>query len=143
MMISNIKTEIINFIELYITAFLNYDASYIVDVYDYPMTFFTDEGNSIVFDKEQFLKNTESLLNIYKKLEVSRVGYKVDSEFPLSKNLTIVSIKWMFFDNKEKGIYDCTTRYLYKVDKKIIKISAVFVVDETTKFNQLKLDGKI
>ena len=66
---------ITKFIELYIAAFLSFDAEYILSVYEFPMMFYTEDGESVVFEKEEFSKNTVQLLGIYKKLGVTAVDY--------------------------------------------------------------------
>lgn len=131
------------FFEFYRTAFLNRDLAWILKVYACPVTFYTESGQPVVFEQDRFRDNTVKLFDMYGKLGVTNIGYDLVSESVISENLTLVSVQWRFADSDDQQIYQCLTRYLVRIVAGKLEIAAVFVVDETTQFNQLISEGKV
>ena len=127
------------FFQAYKSAYTEFDAKLIGQVYDFPMTFYSEQGETLSFDEAAFNANSERLLSMYQALGVSQVEFEVMSETVLSDVLSLVSILWYFRDSNGKDIYQATTRYVLKQSPAGLKIKAVFVVDETSKVAALRV----
>ena len=57
-----VTSMIEKFIELYAAAFLSFTPNYISDVYEFPMTFYAESGDTVSFDKEPFVENAKKLI---------------------------------------------------------------------------------
>jgi len=126
------------FFELYASAFISFNPVYISEVYEFPMTFYTENGDSVSFEERVFTENTKKLIAIYKELSVAGVTFEILSENQLSGNLMLVSVVWSFQTAEGQEVYNATTRYLMKEIAGGLKIKAVFVVDETSKIAALR-----
>lgn len=131
------------FIEMYVAAFLNQDTAYISSIYSYPVALYNEEGDVAVLSEDQFSKNTDKLFEVYEMLGVSYIHYDIIEQYELSKNLSLVSIRWIFQNKAGGDIYSCTTKYVYKLIGKAMKIAAIFIVDESSKLNKLREEGKM
>lgn len=125
------------FFELYADAFLNFNPSFVSDVYEFPMIFYTENGESVSFEETVFFENTQKLISLYEKIGVKNVTFEIDSNSVLSESLNLVSVVWHFRGSKDKEIYYATTRYIMKKTDSGLKIKSVIVVDETSKFSEL------
>jgi hypothetical protein len=126
-----------NFFKLYATAFLSFNSDFISDVYQFPMIFYTDNGETVSMNEDMFAENTKKLIAIYQQIGVKSVTFKIESNTVISEYLKLVSIIWCFKDYDNTDIYSATTRYLMKETSLGLKIKSVFVVDETTHLNKL------
>ena len=125
------------FFKDYAKAFLNFDSDYISAVYDFPMIFYTESGDSVSFELPAFTANTKKLISTYQQLGVKKVEFEIVSSVRLSDFIELVSLKWHFQDKDAREIYNATTRYLVKSDGTSLKIKSVFVVDETRQLKPL------
>jgi len=126
-----------NFFEVYAAAFLSFNSVYISEVYEFPMVFYTENGESVSFEIDAFTTNTKKLISLYEKNGVKNVSFKIESITELSKTLNLVSIIWNFQDEEKKTIYISTTRYVMRSTVQGLKIKSVLVVNETTELNKL------
>lgn len=122
----------------YAESFLKTDAEFIASVYEFPMTFYTEAGEPVVFTEEAFNNNSKNLIALYKELAVASVKFERLDQYELSNCLSIVTLKWYFCDEAGSEIYNATTRYLMGLKEDGSKIKAVFVIDETSKITALK-----
>ena len=130
---------LVNFFEFYAAAFLSFNPGFIDSVYEFPMTFYTENGDSVSFEKSTFSENTNKLISLYNELGVKSVCFEIQSNDKLSTSLTLVSVLWSFRDSDNNEIYNATTRYVMKNTDEGLKIKSVFVVDESSKLNRLRI----
>ena len=127
----------IKFFELYAAAFLNFNPSFVSDVYEFPMIFYTDNGEIVSMKEDDFTENTKKLITIYEQIGVKSVTFKIESNIVISKHLNLISIIWSFKDLDQNVIYNGTTRYVIRETNTKFKIKSVFVVEEMDKLNNL------
>lgn len=130
--------ELDRFFGRYAESFLKADAEFIASVYEFPMTFYTEAGESVAFTEEAFNNNSKNLIALYKELGVAAVNFERLDQYELSNCLSIVTLKWYFCDEAGDEIYSATTRYLMGLKEDGLKIKAVFVIDETSKLSALR-----
>jgi len=123
------------FFELYTAAFLSLNPAQVSEFYSYPVTFFTESGDSVILDKSSFSENTKKLLSIYTELGVSEIEFEILSSEKTNDFFEQVSIKWSFINAKGVDIYSSTTRYLIQIEQR--KIHSVTTVNEMAKINAL------
>ena len=126
------------FFENYASAFTSNNPKQIEKAYDFPMTFYTENGESVPFEKKEFTENSNKLIEVYKNIGVESVSFEVESEIKISSVLILASIIWSFKNNEGAEIYNATTKYLMKNNNTDWKIKSVFVINETTKLNELR-----
>lgn len=126
------------FFKNYKNAFLNDDPQFISEVYDFPMVFYTDSGEMVLFEEAAFFDNSKKLIQLYKSLGVAEVGYEIISEQRLSDAFILASIRWIFRNSAGGEIYSATVRYALKLMNEDIRIKSIFVVDEMRKIAELK-----
>lgn len=124
------------FFKNYATAFVEKQSSVISASYQFPMTFYTEQGEAVPFTQQAFDNNSGQLFALYDRLGVKQVDFDIVSTQELSENLTLVSVNWQFLREDASLVYEATTRYLINVNN-APKIIAVFVVDESSKIAQL------
>jgi len=129
---------ILEFFQRYKAAYLDHDAALISQVYEFPMTFYTEQGDMVQFEQDALTANSEGLIGLYQNLGVKNVDFEVLSSTELSSVMQLVSILWSFRDGSDNEIYNTITRYVMKQTESGLKIKSVFVVDETTKVSGLK-----
>lgn len=127
------------FFEIYAAAFLSFNSDYIAEVYEFPMVFYTESGESVSFELDAFTANTKKLISLYEKNGIKNVSFEIDTNIELSKRLNLISVIWNFQDKDRKTIYSSTTRYVMKTTDSGLIIMAVFVVNETTELNKLAI----
>ena len=126
-----------DFFQRYADAFLTSDSTFIDQAYEFPMTFYTETGDDVSFDKSAFGENTLKLLDIYQRLAIGNIEFNVAEQSEISPALQLVTIIWRFADQADQLVYSATTRYLLRMTDHGPRIKAVFVVDETSKLNRL------
>lgn len=102
------------------------------------MTFYTEGGDSVLFEQAAFLDNSQKLIALYQELGIKQVPFSIESNVQLSAKLSLVSVIWHFNSADGEQVYQATTRYLMRDTGAGLKIKAVIVVDETSKIQQLK-----
>ncbi|TQV76498.1 hypothetical protein FLL45_00615 [Aliikangiella marina] len=123
----------------YASAFTAMDVKAIASFYDFPMTFYSETGESLPFDEDTFNRNSESLVDLYKDFQIATVDFELESQTNVSDVLELVSVIWHFKKVSGELVYSAVTRYLVGVSNGLLKIKAVFVIDESAKIQQLKL----
>jgi prolyl-tRNA synthetase len=126
-----------NFFQLYANVFVSFNSHFISDVYEFPMIFYTENGETVSMNVDIFTENTKKLITIYEQIGVKKVAFKIESNTVVSQSLNLVSIIWIFKDSDNKEIYNATTRYVMKETVSGLKIKSVFVVNETSHLNKL------
>lgn len=125
------------FFEKYSRAFLEFDHHTITKMYDFPMVFFSEDGDMVNFQEGTFTENAQKLISLYDTLEVKNVSFKIVSHTSLSKKLHLCTVLWSFQKSDHQEIYNATTRYLLKEIDSTVKVKTVFVVDETSKVSSV------
>jgi len=123
------------FFELYIAAFLSLDPSNVSKFYSYPVTFFSETGQIVVFEESDFLENTKKLFEIYNELGVNEIEFEIQEQKSTNKLFAMVSVQWSFIGADGVEIYSAITRYLIQTET--LKIASVITVDEMSKINAL------
>ena len=121
-----------SFFRRYADIFLEQNIEALSSLYRFPMTFYTEAGDAVSFDKAPFDDNSARLFAHYDKLGVSHIGFDIQDEYSVSDNLKLVSVIWYFRAADMRLIYQATTRYLLNTQGASPVILSVFVIDEVT-----------
>lgn len=119
----------------YAAAFECQDAEAINVNYEFPMAFYSEQGQLLMMEKSAFEKNTQKLLEKYQQLGLAKVDFELLGQQNLSESLLLVAVLWKFKRVDDSEIYRATTRYV--VNGATQKIVSVFVVDEARAWQRL------
>ena len=125
-----------SFFTSYKSSFIKFDSREIASHYQCPVTFYTESGESMNFDKRHLVRNLESLLKMYRKLDVVNAEFKVIACQNISEHFKLATVDWLFLNSKNAVIYETLTKYILQGPDNSVKINAVFVIDESEKYGE-------
>lgn len=76
--------------------------------------FYSELGEVISFNKEQFIDNTKSLLDKYKSIGLGRIEFEVKNTLKVPNAIELAYILWHFKKSDGTAIYSANTNYLLK-----------------------------
>jgi len=130
----NKMSSIDKFLKKYSKAFLEADTEFLINNYDEPAIFYTENGDVAEMNRDQLKENMSKLCSLYQEIGVTDAIFEVQENIDISKNLSLVSVLWLFNDINQKEIYNATTRYILNKHGRTPKIRSVIVVNENTNF---------
>lgn len=120
------------YFQTYSTAFNARDPDGIADLYQFPVEFISEGKRYEFSDRNAFIDNLYKLLDIYKRIGVSNVLFRLDEE---ESNDKFATIHWTMLNVENRTIIDFKTRYRFARKQQLINCVEGF--DEPEKLRKL------
>lgn len=105
------------FFDNYAKALEMYNSKGLSYMYNIPCTMVSDEATSIFNDGGKLEGFFNQGTTFYKQFGIAHARPEIWHKRPLSDKIVMVKVKWCYFDNKMKPIYNCDYYYTLKLDK--------------------------
>lgn len=112
------------------------DTEQIANFYRFPLHFYRADGGKEVADRQQFIRQVNRLLRMYRRLQVSQVVGTVTDVIGLNDHASLASVNWLLLRKHGEAatqLYSSTTRYLVSDTGDGLAIDGLIAVDETAK----------
>lgn len=123
-----VNAKIIQFFENYAQAFSNYNAQAISEHYHFPCTFW--HNGNYLFNKNDFIKNLDTLLKKYKKLNFDNASFTIEEIKLFSDALLQVQLRWLLKNINDQIVSEFEVVYNILIKDNRFKIFSVLNLDE-------------
>ena len=131
----------VRFFDRYAAYFTASDSLQVAAMYEFPATFLSAAGRSVIMDRPAFLRNCELVLRRYAELGMHRVTHRLIGDSPINGVIRMVEMEWIFQDAEGERMTDFRTRYLVRDFNGHLSILGVVEVNETEKLSELEQGG--
>jgi hypothetical protein len=140
---NEIDTEINDYLTRYAATLTAYDAQAAADLWSTPGMIVDDRFGGVLESREAMVQGLEQSYPLYRKLGLSSVGYEMLGTERLSDAITLVRVRWLFYDADGNQLTDSNSHYILRRDDDGFHACVCIQTDDAEKLSSLAAERGI
>lgn len=136
-------TEISDYLTRYAASLTNYDAQTAAALWATPGMIVDDQFAGVLESREAMVQGLEQSYPVYRKLGLASVGYELLGQEQLSAAITLVRVRWLFYDADDNQLTDSTSHYILRRDDDGLRACVCIQTDDAAKLQALAAEHGI
>ena len=134
---SETDAAIDDYLTRYAADLTAFDAKASADLWSTPGMLVDDRFTGVLESRDAMVEALEQSYPLYKELGLASVGHELLRQEQLSGTVTLVQVRWLFFDDDGEQLTDSTSWYLLRRDDEGLRACVCIQVDDLEKLEAL------
>jgi hypothetical protein len=141
--VANSDDLIDDYLTRYASALSRFDAKESADLWAMPGTIVDDRFSGVVDSREAMAQGLEQSYPLYQQLGLASVGHEVLGQNHLTEVITLVHVRWIFFDASGAQLTDSHAYYVLRREDDGLKACVCIQTDDVEKLQALAAERGI
>ena len=134
---SNSDTQTTDYLDRYVATLTGFDAAAAADLWAIPGMIVDDRFAGVLESREAMIQGLEQSYPLYRRLGLSSVGYELLERQRLTDAITLVRVRWIFYDAGGNELTDSNAHYILRREDEGLRACVCIQHDDGTKLQAL------